>query len=71
VNYIVTQINCCAVLNGEVSNNNLLIIEVKVQCNVRILGRLYICIQGDSRSPFVGSFLISQNRVNVKVGSRL
>jgi hypothetical protein len=29
------------------------------------------CIQGDSRSPFVRNFLISQNRINVKIGSRL
>jgi hypothetical protein len=29
------------------------------------------CIQGDSRSPFVRNFLISQNRINMKIGSRL
>jgi hypothetical protein len=28
-------------------------------------------IQSDSRSPFVRNFLISQNRMNMKIGSRL
>jgi hypothetical protein len=28
-------------------------------------------VQGDSRSPFVRNFLISQNRINMKIGNRL
>jgi hypothetical protein len=29
------------------------------------------CVQGDSRSPFVRNFLISQSCINTKIGSRL
>jgi hypothetical protein len=29
------------------------------------------CVQGDSRSPFVRNFQISQSCINTKIGSRL
>jgi hypothetical protein len=28
-----------------------------------------LCIQADSRSPFIRNFLISQNHINMKIGS--
>jgi hypothetical protein len=31
----------------------------------------YATVQGDSRSPFVRNFLISQNRINMKIRRRL
>jgi hypothetical protein len=39
--------------------------------NEQTIMLLHCNIQGDSRSPFVGNFLISQNRINMKIGSRL
>jgi hypothetical protein len=57
-------------LNSDISNNMIALNNYKLFRKDRINGRGGgVCIQADSRSPFIRNFLISQNHINMKIGS--
>jgi hypothetical protein len=57
-------------MNWEMSLGDIIII-IHAPVQKLIIFTLCKVIQADSRSPFVINFPISQNRMNVKIGSRL